>query len=113
MSLLGLFSVFGGILIIYFYAGLKALSKCSKLTILKLGLCLNLNDEGLRHIGTCCLKLMELDLYRFMTFHDSLANFKGLGPDPTSYSSFFFTSGVQQLLILAFWQSAMVALILK
>lgn len=67
MSLFVLFCVLGGVLIIHFCAGLKSLSKCSKLSVLKLGICLNLNDEGLGHIGTCCSKLKELDLYRFVT----------------------------------------------
>lgn len=57
------------------YAGLRSLSRCSKLSILKLGICLNLNDEGLGHIGMCCSKLLELDLYRFMTSHDFFSLF--------------------------------------
>lgn len=44
--------------------GLKSISRCAKLSILKLGICLNITDEGLIHIGICCSKLKELDLYR-------------------------------------------------
>lgn len=44
--------------------GLKSISRCSKLSSLKLGICLNITDEGLAHIGMCCSKLVELDLYR-------------------------------------------------
>ncbi|KAL0555710.1 hypothetical protein IC582_009666 [Cucumis melo] len=51
--------------------GLRSLSRCSKLSILKLGICLNLNDEGLGHIGMCCSKLLELDLYRCAGITDS------------------------------------------
>lgn len=51
--------------------GLKSISKCSKLAILKLGICLNITDEGLTHIGNHCSKLLELDLYRSMEITDS------------------------------------------
>ncbi|XP_059668097.1 F-box/LRR-repeat protein 3 [Cornus florida] len=44
--------------------GLKSISRCSKLSSLKLGICLNITDEGLTHIGMRCSKLIELDLYR-------------------------------------------------
>ncbi|XP_030439568.2 F-box/LRR-repeat protein 3 [Syzygium oleosum] len=44
--------------------GLKYIARCSKLSILKLGICLNITDEGLSHIGKSCSKLVELDLYR-------------------------------------------------
>lgn len=44
--------------------GLKSIARCSKLSILKLGICLNITDEGLSHIGKSCSKLVELDLYR-------------------------------------------------
>ncbi|KAI3441434.1 uncharacterized protein J3R85_002345 [Psidium guajava] len=44
--------------------GLKYIARCSKLSILKLGICLNISDEGLSHIGKSCSKLVELDLYR-------------------------------------------------
>ncbi|XWS67314.1 hypothetical protein CRYUN_Cryun05aG0276700 [Craigia yunnanensis] len=46
------------------FAGLKYISRCSKLSNLKLGICLNITDEGLIHIGKGCSKLLELDLYR-------------------------------------------------
>lgn len=51
--------------------GLKSISKCSKLSILKLGICLNITDEGLSHVGNRCSKLVELDLYRSMDITDS------------------------------------------
>ncbi|KAK3032878.1 hypothetical protein RJ639_037055 [Escallonia herrerae] len=44
--------------------GLKSISRCSKLSNLKLGICLNITDEGLAQIGLCCSQLIELDLYR-------------------------------------------------
>ncbi|KAF8006055.1 hypothetical protein BT93_K0370 [Corymbia citriodora subsp. variegata] len=44
--------------------GLKSIARCSKLSNLKLGICLNITDEGLSHIGKSCSKLVELDLYR-------------------------------------------------
>ncbi|GMN23499.1 hypothetical protein TIFTF001_000140 [Ficus carica] len=44
--------------------GLKAISRCSKLRSLKLGICLNITDNGLVHVGNGCPKLKELDLYR-------------------------------------------------
>ncbi|KAF4389550.1 hypothetical protein F8388_009683 [Cannabis sativa] len=44
--------------------GLKAISRCSRLQSLKLGICLNMTDEGLIHVGRGCSKLKELDLYR-------------------------------------------------
>lgn len=43
--------------------GLKSISKCSKLSILKIGICLDITDQGLIHIGRGCPKLQELDLY--------------------------------------------------
>lgn len=46
------------------FAGLKYISRCSQLSNLKLGICLNITDEGLIHIGRSCSKLLELDLYR-------------------------------------------------
>ncbi|KAJ0725128.1 putative leucine-rich repeat domain superfamily [Helianthus annuus] len=45
--------------------GLKSVSRCSELSVLKLGICLNITDEGLIFIGNGCKKLIELDLYRF------------------------------------------------
>lgn len=44
--------------------GLKSISRCSNLSSLKLGLCLNLTNAGLIHIGIHCSKLKEIDLYR-------------------------------------------------
>ncbi|KAI4305372.1 hypothetical protein L6164_028742 [Bauhinia variegata] len=44
--------------------GVKSISVCSKLSCLKLGLCLKITDKGLCHIGSSCSKLTELDLYR-------------------------------------------------
>ncbi|KAM1855711.1 hypothetical protein ACFX15_005655 [Malus domestica] len=44
--------------------GLKYISRCSKLRSLKLGICLNVTDDGLTHVGSGCPKLKELDLYR-------------------------------------------------
>ncbi|MFS7943665.1 putative leucine-rich repeat domain superfamily [Helianthus anomalus] len=40
------------------------LSRCSELSVLKLGICLNMTDEGLIFYGNGCKKLIELDLYR-------------------------------------------------
>lgn len=48
-----------------FGAGLKSISICSKLSSLKLGICLNISDEGVAHVGLGCPKLTELDLYRY------------------------------------------------
>uniref|UniRef100_A0A0D6R0Q3 Uncharacterized protein n=1 Tax=Araucaria cunninghamii TaxID=56994 RepID=A0A0D6R0Q3_ARACU len=45
-------------------SGLKSISRCSELTTLKLGICQNISDEGLKYIGACCSNLQELDLYR-------------------------------------------------
>ncbi|KAH7510568.1 hypothetical protein FEM48_ZijujUnG0111700 [Ziziphus jujuba var. spinosa] len=44
--------------------GLKSISRCSKLSSLKLGICLNITDKGVVDIGMHCSKLTELDLYR-------------------------------------------------
>ncbi|XP_059428263.1 F-box/LRR-repeat protein 3 isoform X1 [Corylus avellana] len=51
--------------------GLKSISTCCKLSSLKLGLCLNITDEGLAHVGMCCVGLKELDLYRCAGITDS------------------------------------------
>ncbi|KAL0375409.1 UNVERIFIED_CONTAM: F-box/LRR-repeat protein 3 [Sesamum radiatum] len=51
--------------------GLKSISRCSRLSSLKLGICLNITDQGLIHIGLCCTKLKELDLYRSAGITDS------------------------------------------
>lgn len=48
--------------------GLKAISSCSKLCSLKLGICVNITDNGLSPVGNGCSKLKELDLYRFAAF---------------------------------------------
>ena len=45
-------------------AGLKALSGCSKLSSLKIGICMRISDEGLIHIGKYCPELRDIDLYR-------------------------------------------------
>lgn len=49
-------------------AGLKSISKCSKILILKLGICSNITDAGLTYVGRGCSKLKVLDLYRFVYF---------------------------------------------
>ncbi|KAF3595835.1 hypothetical protein DY000_02025939 [Brassica cretica] len=46
------------------------ISKCSHLLRLKLGLCANVSDKGIFHIGSKCSKLLELDLYRCAGFGD-------------------------------------------
>ncbi|KAK3227423.1 hypothetical protein Dsin_007285 [Dipteronia sinensis] len=52
-------------------AGLKSISRCPNLSVLKLGICLNITDEGLTHVGMGCPKLVELDLYRSVEITDS------------------------------------------
>lgn len=47
------------------FAGLKYLSRCSRLVSLKLGLCTNISDKGLSYVASNCLKIRELDLYRY------------------------------------------------
>ncbi|XVF46165.1 hypothetical protein PTKIN_Ptkin03bG0004900 [Pterospermum kingtungense] len=51
--------------------GLKSISRCLKLSILKLGICTNISDEGLAKIGSCCSMLKELDLYRCTAISDA------------------------------------------
>ncbi|KAL8504921.1 hypothetical protein ACS0TY_016207 [Phlomoides rotata] len=51
--------------------GLKSISKCSRLKILTLGICLNITDEGLIHIGMSCSKLKQLELYKSDGIADS------------------------------------------
>ncbi|PQQ12320.1 F-box/LRR-repeat protein 3 [Prunus yedoensis var. nudiflora] len=51
--------------------GLKSICRCSNLSSLKLGICLNITDEGVANIGMCCSKLVELDLYRCTGISDS------------------------------------------
>ncbi|CAF2082405.1 unnamed protein product [Brassica napus] len=46
------------------------ISKCWRLLRLKLGLCANISDKGIFHIGSKCSKLLELDLYRCAGFGD-------------------------------------------
>lgn len=54
------------IFMLLLYAGLESISRCTKLFSLKLGICLNITDDGLRYIGSSCSKLKDLDLYRFV-----------------------------------------------
>ncbi|KAL8517148.1 hypothetical protein ACS0TY_015385 [Phlomoides rotata] len=51
--------------------GLKSISRCSQLSSLKLGICLNITDKGLTQIGIFCSKLREIDLYRSAGITDS------------------------------------------
>ncbi|XP_027332535.1 F-box/LRR-repeat protein 3-like [Abrus precatorius] len=44
--------------------GLVSISRCTKLSSLKLGLCLKITDNGLKHIANSCSDLKHLDLYR-------------------------------------------------
>ncbi|XP_047954986.1 F-box/LRR-repeat protein 3-like [Salvia hispanica] len=50
--------------------GLEAISRCSKLKNLKLGLCRNVTDNGLSYVGSRCQNLTHLDLYRCMEITD-------------------------------------------
>ncbi|KAI3461696.1 hypothetical protein Pfo_018359 [Paulownia fortunei] len=50
--------------------GLEAISRCSKILNLKLGLCVYITDHGLSHVGSHCQNLTELDLYRCMGITD-------------------------------------------
>ncbi|KAK6927159.1 Leucine-rich repeat [Dillenia turbinata] len=50
--------------------GLKSISSCSKLCSLKVGICLNVTDQGLISIGMSCSELAELDLYRCLGITD-------------------------------------------
>ncbi|XP_044500507.1 F-box/LRR-repeat protein 3 isoform X2 [Mangifera indica] len=49
---------------------LEYLSRCSELSILKLGLCTNISDKGLFHIASKFSKIRELDLYRCVGIGD-------------------------------------------
>lgn len=60
------------------FAGLSFIARLSKLTSLKLALCLNITDKGVSHVGFGCSKLNELDLYRFFLYHFSLIEFFNL-----------------------------------
>ncbi|XP_062094929.1 F-box/LRR-repeat protein 3 isoform X2 [Humulus lupulus] len=51
--------------------GLKSISRCSKLSSLKLGICLDITDKGVAHVGFSCSKLNELDLYRCTNITDT------------------------------------------
>ncbi|KAM1353337.1 hypothetical protein FF1_033036 [Malus domestica] len=51
--------------------GLNSISRCSELSSLKLGICLNITDKGVVNIGMRCMKLLELDLYRCTGISDS------------------------------------------
>ncbi|KAK9279690.1 hypothetical protein L1049_013370 [Liquidambar formosana] len=51
--------------------GLKSISRCSKLSSLKIGICPNITDDGLTHVGMGCPKLTELDLYRSVGITDA------------------------------------------
>ncbi|KOM47214.1 hypothetical protein LR48_Vigan07g091800 [Vigna angularis] len=44
--------------------GLCSISRCTKLSSLKLGICLMITDKGLKHIANSCSELKNLDLYR-------------------------------------------------
>ncbi|XP_061365171.1 F-box/LRR-repeat protein 3-like [Gastrolobium bilobum] len=44
--------------------GLGSISRCTKLSSLKLGICLKITDNGLKHIASSCSELKHLDLYR-------------------------------------------------
>ncbi|KAI3958163.1 hypothetical protein MKW98_020805 [Papaver atlanticum] len=50
--------------------GLKSISRGSRLSVLRIGICLNITDEGLIHVGMHCPKLVELDLYRSPSITD-------------------------------------------
>ncbi|WJZ89184.1 hypothetical protein VitviT2T_008418 [Vitis vinifera] len=50
--------------------GLKSIARCSKLSSLKLGICLKITDDGIAHVGTGCPKLTEIDLYRCICITD-------------------------------------------
>ncbi|KAH6765719.1 RNI-like superfamily protein [Perilla frutescens var. hirtella] len=50
--------------------GLEAISRCSKLKSLKLGLCVHITDHGLSRVGGHCQNLRDLDLYRCMAITD-------------------------------------------
>ncbi|KAL0389017.1 UNVERIFIED_CONTAM: F-box/LRR-repeat protein 3 [Sesamum calycinum] len=62
--------------------GLEAISRCSKLLNLKMGLSMYGTDHGLSHVGRRCQNLIELDLYRCMWITDvgigAIANAKCL-----------------------------------
>ncbi|ESQ32218.1 hypothetical protein EUTSA_v10003812mg [Eutrema salsugineum] len=82
--------------------GLEYISKCSNLLRLKLGLCANISNKGIFHIGSKCSKLIELDLYRCAGFgDDGLAALsrgcKSLNRLILSYCSELTDTGVEQI----------------
>ncbi|CAF2036211.1 BnaA09g03940D [Brassica napus] len=82
--------------------GLEYISKCSNLLRLKLGLCTNISDKGMFHIGSKCSKLLELDLYRCGGFgDDGLAAIsrgcKSLNRLIISYCGELTDAGVEQI----------------
>ncbi|KAG2278568.1 hypothetical protein Bca4012_041110 [Brassica carinata] len=82
--------------------GLEYISKCSNLLRLKLGLCTNISDKGMFHIGSKCSKLLELDLYRCGGFgDDGLAAIsrgcKSLNRLIISYCGELTDTGVEQI----------------
>ncbi|KAG2316572.1 hypothetical protein Bca4012_067432 [Brassica carinata] len=82
--------------------GLEYISKCSNLLSLKLGLCTNISDKGIFHIGSKCSKLLELDLYRCGGFgDDGLAAIsrgcKSLNRLIISYCGELTDAGVEQI----------------
>ncbi|URE44519.1 Leucine Rich Repeat family protein [Musa troglodytarum] len=50
--------------------GLRAISGCHNLCVLKIGICLKISDEGLIHVAKGCPNLQELDLYRSVGITD-------------------------------------------
>ncbi|CAL9123829.1 unnamed protein product [Musa acuminata var. zebrina] len=50
--------------------GLRAISGCHNLSVLKIGICLKISDEGLIHVAKGCPNLQELDLYRSVGITD-------------------------------------------
>lgn len=72
------------------FAGLKYLSRCSGLVSLKLGLCTNISDKGLSYVASNCLKIQELDLYRY--YKDFSTNIQG---NFTWCDTFIFVTDVQ------------------
>lgn len=87
------------ILLIIHSAGLKSIGGCSRLTVLKLGICLNITDKGLLHIGRSCPKLVELDLYR--SVHKVEVNFASALCIFLTVASFFRSSGISDSGIVA------------
>ncbi|RDX58336.1 F-box/LRR-repeat protein 3, partial [Mucuna pruriens] len=59
--------------------GLLSISRCTKLSSLKLGICLMITDNGLKHIASSCSELKHLDLYRSSRITDEGIVAIGLG----------------------------------